>query len=86
MPKHRSHGNLIMNQIKDQPMNRSADSYSTTSSTSSMSSSAFHSDSPLATPPDANKVEDVKFYFPGILLLSVWFCNVLFIFKTLENF
>ena len=83
---HHSHGNLVnMHQIKDQSLNTStqSDSYSTASSTSSVSSSPFHSDSPR-TPGDMSsdvnlsvyQSRDEKFCFPGIYtLLTHIFCN-----------
>ena len=52
LPVHRSHGNLH-HQAKEALCSvsmHSGDSYSTTSSTSSMSSSPFHGDSPVNTP------------------------------------
>lgn len=63
----RSHGSLSHNLVRDHgPIVQAHDTYSTASSTSSMSSSPFNSDSPLGTPnqPDgANEQTDNKFPF-----------------------
>ena len=77
MPINRSHGSLSHNLVsREQGGVRVAapDTYSTASSTSSMSSSPFHSDSPLGTPNTNDRPDEQFPFFTGkrIFLTAQW--------------